>query len=158
MRERVRKPGIQSDKASFANYSLPAKHGISHHTRCFISLADFNCEDPAASVDFTHLWNPPASLPLHCFSWLMVSSKSSCSPPLLPWGIQIAQTHVIPNGGLKREVLTCADVCVCAYIYCACHSKKRPFSSTVKLTWLLPLMSEGTRWWGQAYIAARLIL
>lgn len=119
MRERVRKPGIQSDKASFANYSLPAKHGISHHTRCFISLADFNCEDPAASVDFTHLWNPPASLPLHCFSWLMVSSKSSCSPPLLPWGIQIAQTHVIPNGGLKREVLTCADVCVCVRIYTA---------------------------------------
>lgn len=106
--ERVRKQGKQADKASFANYSLPAKHGISHHTRCFISLADFNCEDPAASVDFRHLWNPPASLALQCFSWLMIQSNSSCCCPLLSWGLQVAQHRVIQYGGLKAEVLDCA--------------------------------------------------
>lgn len=120
--ERVRKQGKQADKASFANYSLPAKHGTSHHTRCFISLTDFNCEDPAASVDFRHLWNPPASLALQCFSWLMIQSNSSCCCPLLSWGLQVAQHRVIQYGGLKAEVLDCAYlwfVGVCVNTVCA---------------------------------------
>lgn len=110
------KAGRQRGKASFPHYSLPAKHGRSHHTRCFISLADFNCEDPAASVDFRLFYNPPASLALQCFHH---SIKVLVFPPSSL--AQVAQTRVLQCGGLKVEVLDCpylGSVSMCVWILC----------------------------------------
>lgn len=63
-RETVRKTEREREGPSFANFPLPAAHETSHHTRHYVSLPDFNCEDPAASVDFRHLFIVPPR-PLH---------------------------------------------------------------------------------------------
>lgn len=66
--ERLSQTERKRERPSFANFPLPATHETSHHTHHYISLLDFNCEDPAASVDFRHLFSSPPLTPLPSLS------------------------------------------------------------------------------------------
>lgn len=142
-RETVRKTERERKGPSFANFPLPATHETSHHTRHYVSLPDFNCEDPAASVDFRHLFSPPTPSPsLRHFwvkgrgtearapagsigwEWLLLSNTVTFCPCFLglcpPWGLQIAE-NVKESFLARKEVASSDSVCVVVSVdMCVC--------------------------------------